>query len=78
MTLEKETIIVNIDPKDSKTSRPYYKFIYHKYEIGDRVVESFHRLAEFRVRGNCCWAYNSYESWKASAEKTKKQFAKFN
>ena len=78
MTLEKEIIIVNIDPKDSKTIRPYYEFIYHKYDLGSGVVESFHRLAEFRISGNCCWSYNSYESWKASAEKAKKQFAKFN
>ena len=78
-TQTKEVIIVKIDPKNSQTSRPYYKFLYTKYEYASgEVSESCHKFAEFRTRGMRCWHYDSFENWQVAVNKAKKQFAEFN
>ena len=74
-----EVTIVNIDPKNSQTKFPYYKFEYWKRQHADgEVVESFHRHAHFRQRGMSCWSYHSLESFQAAIKKAQKQFAEFN
>ena len=74
-----QEIIVNIDPKNSQTQSPYYKFQYRKYELpSGKIVESFHKFAAFRQRGIDCWSYNSLENFEAAIKKTQKQFAEFN
>jgi translation elongation factor EF-4 len=74
-----EVTTVNIDPKNSQTKFPYYKFEYRKYQLPwGEVVESFHRHARFRQRGMSTWSYDSLESFQAAIKKTQKQFVEFN